>query len=280
MEGELADLQAQVDKVAADVSGGQLCSAAVPSWLLPRACCAVQVLCLNTGTQLSLSGRRRLPYCLPNRPLAQAAGDKEGVVAALRRLAPLYNQLYDAAKAAMVPLPGVWPEGSWAVAVVGGVCAVQCWWDGTSPRLPVRASHQEYRHAALPLPAARLCAPEALPRLLDPAAEAVAAMTRQARAAVTRPLTTHLESNPPLPLIRHLAVEAVATMKRRTRPPSQRPLNNQVNPTSAPSPLPAAEAVATMKRQASPFAYDELAGAAAADWGAFKDEGAPGAAGG
>ena len=133
------------------------------------------------------------------------------------------------------------------------------------------------------LPAAHLCAPDALPRLLDPAAEAVAAMTRQARAAVARPLATHLESNTPLPFIRHLAAEAVAIMKRRTRPPSQRPLDNQVDPTSAPPaplPLPAAEAVATMKRQASPFAYDELAGAAAADWGAFKDEGAPGAAGG
>lgn len=29
-------------------------------------------------------------------------------MAALKRLAPLYNQLYDAAKAAMVPLPGAW----------------------------------------------------------------------------------------------------------------------------------------------------------------------------
>ncbi len=28
-----------------------------------------------------------------------------------------------------------------------------------------------------------------------------------------------------------------------------------------------------MKREASPFRYDELAGAAATDWGAFKDEG-------
>lgn len=37
--------------------------------------------------------------------------------------------------------------------------------------------------------------------------------------------------------------------------------------------LAAAEAVATMKREASPFRYDELAGAAATDWGTFKDEG-------
>ena len=28
-----------------------------------------------------------------------------------------------------------------------------------------------------------------------------------------------------------------------------------------------------MKREASPFRYDELAGAAATDWGTFKDEG-------
>ncbi|KAL4435474.1 hypothetical protein ABPG77_006236 [Micractinium sp. CCAP 211/92] len=37
-------------------------------------------------------------------------------------------------------------------------------------------------------------------------------------------------------------------------------------------PLPA-EAVATLKREASPFRFDELATACAADWGTFKDEG-------
>ncbi|KAL4419756.1 hypothetical protein ABPG75_006854 [Micractinium tetrahymenae] len=37
-------------------------------------------------------------------------------------------------------------------------------------------------------------------------------------------------------------------------------------------PLPA-EAVATLKREASPFRFDDLAAAAAADWGNFKDEG-------
>ena len=36
----------------------------------------------------------------------QSVKDKDAVVAALKTVAPLYNQLYAAAKAALVPLPG------------------------------------------------------------------------------------------------------------------------------------------------------------------------------
>ena len=52
--------------------------------------------------------------------LLQGGQDKEVVVGLLRQLAPLYNKLYDAAKAAMMPLPGGRQAGgSAAVALLG-----------------------------------------------------------------------------------------------------------------------------------------------------------------
>jgi hypothetical protein len=41
----------------------------------------------------------------------QGGEDREGVVRLLKQVAPLYNRLFDAAKAAMVPLPGMWLGG-------------------------------------------------------------------------------------------------------------------------------------------------------------------------
>lgn len=58
------------------------------SWMPPTMRCPLSLLLLHSSA------------------CSQAGKEKDAVVALLRKLAPLYNKLYDAAKAALVPLPG------------------------------------------------------------------------------------------------------------------------------------------------------------------------------
>lgn len=103
--GEFARVQ-QVDKRGPKLRGGQHFAAWADSWhhacrpmkwrsgskpfkwMRPTMRCPLSLLLL------------RLSAC------SQAGKEKDAVVALLRKLAPLYNKLYDAAKAALVPLPG------------------------------------------------------------------------------------------------------------------------------------------------------------------------------
>lgn len=240
VEGELGSLQEQVDKVAAEVrssvhagwswlvlrdsgvaewlsSGSVEVRAAWTDRLRPRTGCGVGTRHAAAHAMLpQLSDRRA--RC---RLALQAGKEKEAVVALLRKLAPLYNRLYDAAKAALVPLPGEWC--SWCSCLIL-----------FTKGLPTGAV--------------------ALYNQLHGAATAAGVPC-----LVTRKLVSALRGAP----ARLLA--SMQPLLWLTCAPSISLFLSHF--------LAAAEAVATMKREASPFRYDELAGAAATNWGTFKDEG-------
>ena len=119
VEAELAALEEAVAKLPADVSAssvdggargvrrpGRRRRRAHPRSGAPR--------CSFFPTTLLLTPALPPPPPRPAPLHVQTAGDKEAVLALLRRVAPLYNKLYDAARAAMIPLPGGWGgAGAW-----------------------------------------------------------------------------------------------------------------------------------------------------------------------
>lgn len=152
MDGELASLQERVDKVAAEVRQLVVVFVDVLDGVAvgqqPHLQCAHD--CLPPGRRSALAGTRggapvaglrmgpaqraatssdaSSPSLWPRLCSPPQAGkEKEAVVALLKQLAPLYNRLYDAAKAALVPLPGAHYRLHLAAAAARGMPPQRPW---------------------------------------------------------------------------------------------------------------------------------------------------------
>jgi hypothetical protein len=90
------------------------------------------------------------------------------VVGLLRQLAPLYNKLYDAAKVAMMPLPGASQAGC------GAAAALLNWREGLAAKTACHrslfcsaalspASHPRLTHPTAPPAVPPVCLPPCLP---------------------------------------------------------------------------------------------------------------------